>query len=132
MKPYHILQAEENRLQISKWERYSYLKTRQRQRERGVVIMDRSIYTDKCMSLLSSNQSIHISNDPTKSLKSNIQRTLLKIKSKLSEQEHKKLYPTGSCPGKFYGTTKIHKFPVNGGINELPIRPIVSILNTAV
>ena len=94
--------------------------------------MDRSIYTDKCMSLLSSNQSIHISNDPTKSLKSNIQRTLRKIKSKLSEQEDKKLYPTRSCPGKFYGTTKIHKFPVNGGINELPIQPIVSILNTAV
>ena len=84
------------------------------------------------MSLLSSNQSIHISNDPTKSLKSNIQRTLRKIKSKLSEQEDKKLYPTRSCPGKFYGTTKIHKFPVNGGINELPIQPIVSILNTAV
>ena len=34
-------------------------------------------------------------------------------------------------PSKFYGTSKIHKLPVNGGINELPIRPIVSNLNTA-
>ena len=75
---------------------------------------------------------MHFSNDPTKSLKSNIQRTLRKIKSKLSEQEDKKLYLIGSCQGKFYGTAKIHKYPVNGGINELPLRPIVSILNIAV
>ena len=32
---------------------------------------------------------------------------------------------------KKYGTAKIHKLPVKGGINELPIRPIVSNLNTA-
>ena len=41
------------------------------------------------------------------------------------------MYPTVSCPGNFYGTAKIHKLPVNGGINGLPIRPIVSNLNTA-
>ena len=32
---------------------------------------------------------------------------------------------------KKYGTAKVHKLPVNGGINELPIRAIVSNLNTA-
>ena len=48
-----------------------------------------------------------------------------------SEQQYKKLYPTGSCPGKFYGTAKMHKLPVKGGINELPICPIVSNLSTA-
>ena len=58
--------------------------------------------------------------------KKKIQRTIRKIKSKLYEQEeYKKLYPTGPCPGKFYGTTKIHKLPVNGSINELPIRLLV-------
>ena len=98
---------------------------------RGVVIMDRSNYAEKCMSLLSSNQCKHIPKDPTKSLEVKVQRATRKIKSKLSEQEYKKLYPTGSCPGKFYGTAKIHKLPVDGGINELPIRPIVSNLNTA-
>ena len=41
------------------------------------------------------------------------------------------MYPTGSCLGKFYGTGKVHKLPVNGGINELPIRPAVSNLNIA-
>ena len=48
-----------------------------------------------------------------------------------SEQQYKKLYPTGSCPSKFYGTAKMHKLPVKGGINELPICPIVSNLSTA-
>ena len=32
-----------------------------------------------------------------------------KIKSKLTIQEHKRLHPSGSCPGKFYGRTKLHK-----------------------
>ena len=93
--------------------------------------MDQSNYTEKCMSLLSSNQCIHILNEPTKSLESKVQSALRKIMSKLSEQEYKKLYPTGSCPGKFYGTANIHKLPVNGGINKLPIQPIVSNQNTA-
>ena len=98
---------------------------------KGVVIIDRSNYTETCMSLLSSNQFKHLPNVPIKSLETKVERTIRKIKSKLSAQEYKKLYPTRSWPGKFYGTAKIHKLPVNGGINELPIRPIVSNLNTA-
>ena len=61
--------------------------------------MDQSNYTEKCMSLLSSNQFKHIPNDPTKSFESKVQQAIRKIKSKLSEQENKKLYPTGSCQG---------------------------------
>ena len=98
---------------------------------RGVVIMDRSNYTEKCMSLLSFSRFKDIPKDPKESLETKVQRTIRKIKSKLSEQGYKKLYPTGCCPGKFYGTAKIHKLLVKGGINELPIRPIVSNLNTA-
>ena len=41
------------------------------------------------------------------------------------------MYPIGSCPDKLYGTAKIHKLLVNGGISELPIWPLVSNLNTA-
>ena len=63
--------------------------------------------------------------------KAKVQRALRKIKSKFTEQECKKLYPTGSCPRKFYGTPKIHKVQVNGNIDNLPIRPIVSNINTA-
>ena len=88
---------------------------------RGVVIMNKKNYTDKCTSLLPSNQFAHIKNDPTKFLESKVQRTLRKIKSKLSEQYYKKLYSTKSCPSKLDGTAKIHKLSVNGGVNELPI-----------
>ena len=43
---------------------------------RGVVIMDQSNYTEKCVSLLPSNQIKHIPNDPTKSLESKVHLTI--------------------------------------------------------
>ena len=46
---------------------------------RGVVIIFRSNYTEKSMSLLSSDQFIHIPNDPTKSMESKVQQRLQKI-----------------------------------------------------
>ena len=33
-------------------------------------------------------------------------------------------------PMKFYRTAKLHKFPLNGKINDLPLTPIVSNINT--
>ena len=45
--------------------------------------------------------------------------------------EYSNIYPTGSCPGKFYGTAKVHKLPENGNMDQLPIRPIVSNIGTA-
>ena len=53
------------------------------------------------------------------------------IKHKLSKQDYIRLYPTGSAPGKFYGTAKKHKMPINGTIEDLPLRPIVSNIGTA-
>ena len=37
----------------------------------------------------------------------------------------------GSCPGKFYGTSKFHKLPENGNVDKLPIRPVASNIGTA-
>ena len=90
---------------------------------RGVVLMNRHKYTDKCLALLSTKQFTTLTNDHTKTLESKVQR----IKSKFTEQEYKKLYPMVL---KFYGTAKIHKIPVNENIDDLPIRPIVSNINT--
>ena len=64
-------------------------------------------------------------------MESKVQRTLRKIKSKFTGQEYKKLHPTGSCRGELYCTVKIHKIPVNGNIDDLPIRSITSNINTA-
>ena len=68
--------------------------------------------------------------DPTSKLESKVQRTLHKIKSKLPENIYKKVYPTGSALGKFYGNAKIHKLSSND-VNDLPLRPIVSNIGTA-
>ena len=56
--------------------------------------------------MLNTNQFSKISVDPTKKAEAKNQRVLRKIKSKLTIQEYHRLYPTGSCPGKFYGYTK--------------------------
>ena len=69
--------------------------------------------------------------DPTKTLESKIQLTLRKLKTKITDQEYKGLYPTESQPGKLYGTAKMHKLPANGILNHLPLRPIVSNINTS-
>ena len=53
------------------------------------------------------------------------------MKRRLTVQEYCQLYPTGSDPGRFYGTAKLHKLPANDTIEELPIRPIVSNIGTA-
>ena len=60
-------------------------------KERGVVLMDRHKYTDKRLALLLTKQFTTLTNDPTKTLESKVQRTLRKIKSKFTEQEYKKL-----------------------------------------
>ena len=69
--------------------------------------------------------------DPTKKIEAKIQRVLQKIKTNLTSQEYSRLYPTGSCPGKFYGTTKIHKILPTDNVDKLPIRPIDSNINTS-
>ena len=81
---------------------------------------------DQCLASLSRKQFITLTNDPSKSLESKVQQTLRKLKLNFKTHEYKRLYPTGSCPVKFYGTAKIHKIPVNGTIDDLPIRLTVS------
>ena len=76
------------------------------------------------------NQFTKLSTDPTKKTEEKIRRVLRKIKRSLSTQEYSTIYPTGSCPGKFYGTSKVHKLSENGNIDQLPIRPIASNIET--
>ena len=62
-----------------------------------------------------------------------MQRVLRKMKCHLEEKIYKKLYPTGSKPGLFYGTIKVHKLKIGEGLKEplelLPTRqPSISTL----
>ena len=73
---------------------------------------------------------VHTAN-PTAATEQKIQKVLRKIQSKLSEQEYKILYPTGSAPAQFYGTAKLHKLKNDSIVDDLPMRPIISNINTA-
>ena len=75
--------------------------------------------------MLATKQFSKLDYDPTSKLESRVQRTLRKIKSKLPENVYKKLQPTGSCSGKFYGNAKVHKLSTNN-VDDLTLRPIVS------
>ena len=98
---------------------------------KGVVIMDKGKYTEKCLNLLNSNQFNKLTHDPNKSVENKVKRVLWKVKTKLSQQDYVKLYLAGSAPGKFYGKTKKLKMPENGTIEDLPLSPILSNIGTA-
>ena len=72
-------------------------------------------------------------NDNTKNVEEAIQKTLFKVKNAIGEEEYQKIYPSGSNPGKFYGTAKIHKVKPEDEdkLEKLPLRPIVSNIGTA-
>ena len=98
---------------------------------RLTVIMNRSAYLAKCFTLLNTSQFNKLIKDPTHATERKIQRVVRKIKLKLPSNIYSKIYPTGSAPGKLYGTAKIHKLSPSDAINELPFRPIVSNTGTA-
>ena len=81
--------------------------------------------------MLSTKHFLSVETDPSKTSETKIQQVLRKIKSKVSEQEYKQLYPTVSHPGKFYGTAQMYKLPLNGNIGDVPLRLIFSNINTA-
>ena len=62
---------------------------RKQDKERRVVLMDISKYTEKCLEMLSTKQFTIVENDLTKTLESKIQRILRKLKSKITDQEYK-------------------------------------------
>ena len=98
---------------------------------RGVVIMNRSAYLEKCFTLLNTSRFSKLTKDPTHATERKIQRVVRKMKFRLPSNIYSKIYPTGSAPGKFYGTPKIRKLSPNDTINGLPLRPIVSNIGTA-
>ena len=49
---------------------------------RGVIILNRSKYIEKCLSIVNSSQFLQVDKDPTASIERKVQRTLRKIKDK--------------------------------------------------
>ena len=52
------------------------------------------------------------------------------MKSKFTQQEYKRLFPTGSNNGKFYDTAKLHKLFTFGVVDQLPSRLTISKFGT--
>ena len=96
-----------------------------------MVTLNRSRYIEKCVSIVNSSQFLQVDKDPTASIERKVQRTLRKIKDKIPALLYLKLYPTGSSPGLFYGTAKLHKVKDNGTVEDLPLRPIILNIRTA-
>ena len=98
---------------------------------RGEVAIDKSKQQEKCLMILKKDNFKSLDLDPTKKAEEKIQRILRKMKNRLLPLEYLRLYPSGSCPRKFYGTAKVHKISENDTVDEPPIRPIVSNIGTA-
>ena len=73
---------------------------------RGVVIMSKSKYLEKYLTLLNSEQFVRLNEDPTKANERKVQIMLRKIKPNLTDQEYERLYSSGSPPGKLLRYSK--------------------------
>ena len=94
--------------------------------------MNKTKGKDKCLTMLLTKHFLSVKTDPTKTLEIKMRRVLSKNKPKSSEQEYKRLYPTGSRAVKFYRTGKIHNFPLNGNIDDVQFRSqFISNISTA-
>ena len=103
---------------------------------KGVILMNRSKYVEKCLSQLETPNFSKIDADPTKSFETKVQTALHNIKDAIGEDQYRKIYPSGSNPGRFYGTAKMHKLSDNdernmANVDKLLLRPIVSNIGTA-
>ena len=83
--------------------------------------MDRNDY-NKAQKLLEDRGTYReVKTDPTSRLKNKLVNLLEKTKAErdISDQQYKKMYPTGAVEPMFYGLPKIHK-------RDVALRPIVS------
>ena len=75
---------------------------------RCVTILDCKDHIQKYVSILYTSQFQTTDTEPTKSLEIKVQGALQKL-SRFEENEFRKVYPTDSRVGVFYGTPKVHK-----------------------
>ena len=85
----------------------------------------------KAMDFLGGEEFVQLEEDPTRSFQDKVQRTLLSMKSKFEEKLYEKLYPSSSRPGLYFGLAKVHKLKEGDGVDNLPLRPVISNIGTA-
>lgn len=99
---------------------------------RGVVILNRLNYISKGEAFLNGPEFEKLDSDPTKAFQRQVQDTLLSMKKKFNKKLYKKLYPSSSRPGLYFGLAKVHKLKDSSrNVDELPLRPVISNIGTA-
>ena len=93
--------------------------------------MDRSIYVNKSENFLNGPEFEKLEHDPTKTFQRQVQESLLSMKKRFNKKLYKKLYPSSSRPGLYYGLAKVHKLKGSNDVNQLPMRPVISNIGTA-
>ena len=96
-----------------------------------VVIVDWKLYDNAIKEIISDTSKFEkLTEYPTFRLEASLHRFLCKLKQKniCNEIEYDKLYPSGSAPGRIYGTPKMHKFSSSDLFPKL--RPIVLSIGT--
>ena len=97
----------------------------------GVVILDRKLYNNAIQEIISDASKFKkLNKDPTLESEASRQRFSRKLKQKnfFNKNEYDKLYPSGSAPGRIYGTPKMHKFSSSDSFPKF--RPIVLSIGT--
>lgn len=99
---------------------------------RGVVIMNKFDYVNKSMAFLRGDEFECLESDPTKSFQARVQRVLLSMKKNFTPTQYKRLYPSSSRPGLYFGLAKVHKLRDDSrDVDHLPLRPVISNIGTA-
>ena len=89
--------------------------------------MNRIDYKAKSTMFLSGNEFEELMNDPTQSFQDRVQQTLLGMKNRFTGAEYKRLYPSSSRPGLYFGLAKVHKLKNDtDSVEQLPLRPVIS------
>ena len=91
-----------------------------------MVVMEKKEYIKKSEDLLNQSTYIALTTDPTNKCKNKLMNLPKTIKAEggIDNNTHKRLYPTGAVPPKYYGLPKIHK-------KGTPLRPIISSRGSA-
>ena len=91
----------------------------------AMVVLNKEDCIMKAKHLLNQPTYKKMTEDPTSKQKARLIKLLRNIKAQggITEEQYKKMYPTGAGAPKFYGLPKIHK-------QDTPLRPIVSSTGT--
>ena len=66
---------------------------------RGIVIIDRTKYVEKCLDILQTDKFTELDTDPTAKFETRVQNCLRKMKKRLGLPRYNSIYTTASCPG---------------------------------